>query len=194
MALSRLQNFDRWRQTQAIGPEPPENVDVETISSIVAKVLARDETHLTDRESRELLFALGIELQDVPAVGLVGRGCTLTLFIDPQFGSVCGFGVADPMAAVLNDVVYRLAPMHVHHTLDAVESVRAFPLVGGDILAKSYAEVLHRLSWLHELAPEIALVSLADLRYIGDQRTASVSITVQANPQVFDPRVRRMAG
>jgi acyl-CoA synthetase (NDP forming)/RimJ/RimL family protein N-acetyltransferase len=193
-ALSRLQNFDRWRSTQAIGPEPPEGVDLETITSVVSQVLARNETHLSDREARVLISALGVQLHEVPAAGLVGRGCTLTLFIDPQFGSVCGFGVADPMAAVLNDVVYRLAPMHPNHTLDAVDSVRAFPLVGGAQLAKSYAQVLHRLSWLHEFAPEIALVSLADLRYIGDQCTASVSITVKANPQVFDPRVRRMAG
>jgi len=193
-ALSRLQNFDRWRATQAVGPEPPVDVDLETITSIVASVLDRDETHLSDREARNLLFALGIGLQEVPPAELVGRGCTLTLFIDPQFGAVCGFGVADPMAAVLNDVAYRLAPMHLHHSFDAVDSVRAFPLVGGDQRAKSYAQVLHRLSWLHEFAPEIALVSLADLRYIGDQRTASVSITVTANPQVFDPRMRRMAG
>ena len=84
--------------------------------------------------------------------------------------------------------------MHPAHARDAIDEVRAFPLVGGARLAQDYAQILHRLSWLTEWAPEVALVSIADLRFLGDQRTASISITLDPNPSIFDPRVRRMAG
>ncbi len=193
-ALARLQNFDHWRTSQSADPEPPENIDQDAIDQIIVRVLAAGDTHVPDREALALLRAAGITLDSLPASALVGRGCTLTLVVDPQFGPVCGVGVADPMAAVLDDVVYRLAPMHLAHATDAVLEVRAFPLVGGAVVAKDYADVLHRLSWLTEFAPEISLVSVADLRFLGDQRTASVSITLNPNPSVFDPRVRRMAG
>ena len=194
IALARLQNFDHWRSTQAQDPEPPDDVDQETIDRIITTTLKSGDTHLTDRDARELMDAAGICLNEIPASALIGRGCTLTLVVDPQFGPVCGVGVADPMAAVLDDVVYRLAPMHPAHAIDAVQEVRAFALVGGAVLAMEYAQILHRLSWLTEWAPGIALVSVADLRFLGDQRTASISITLNPNPSIFDPRVRRMAG
>lgn len=193
-ALGSLQQFEHWRATLSDDPEPPELVDLEAIETIIRGALERGEQHLGDRQARALLEAAGMSLQAIPAAGLVGRGCTLTLVMDPQFGPVCGIGVADPMAAVLDDIVYRLAPMHPNHAVDAVASMRAFPLVGGAQLARSYAHFLHQLSWLPQWAPEISLVSLADLRFVGDQRSASVSITLDPNPQVFDPRVRRMAG
>ena len=193
-ALGALQGYEHWRETLADDPEPPEVVDVETIGRIIASALERGEQHLTDRDARALLAAAGLPLQAIPATGLVGRGCTLTLVMDPQFGPVCGVGVADPIAAVLDDIVYRLAPMHPNHAADAVASMRAFPLVGGEQSAHAYADYLYQLSWLPEWAPEIAMVSLADLRFVGDQRSASVSITLDPNPQVFDPRMRRMAG
>ncbi len=194
VALARLQNFDHWRSTQADDPEPPDDVDQETIDQVITRNLESGIEHLSDRDAHELLKAAGIELHEIPASALIGRGCTLTLVIDPQFGPVCGFGVADPMAAVLDDVVYRLAPMHPAHARDAIDEVRAFPLVGGVRLAQEYAKILHRLSWLTEWAPEIALVSIADLRFLGDHRTASISVTLDPNPSIFDPRVRRMAG
>ena len=193
-ALARLQNFHHWRSTQSDDPEPPDDVDQAAIDRIITQALAAGDTHLTDRDARALLQAAGISIHQLPASALIGRGCTLTLVIDPQFGPVCGFGVADPMAAVLDDVVYRLAPMHPAHAFDAVSEVRAFPLVGGAILAREYAEILHRLSWLTQWASEISLVSVADLRFLGDQRSASISITLDPNPSIFDPRVRRMAG
>ncbi|MDO8731074.1 MAG: GNAT family N-acetyltransferase [Actinomycetota bacterium] len=193
-ALGSLQRFEHWRETLSDDPEPPEVVDVERIEQIISDALGRGDQHLSEREARELLTAAGLPLQAIPTAGLVGRGCTLTLVMDPQFGPVCGIGVADPIAAVLDDIVYRLAPMHPNHAADAVASMRAFPLVGGEQLAASYSEYLYQLSWLPEWAPEISLVSLADLRFVGDQRSASVSITLDPNPQVFDPRVRRMAG
>ena len=193
-ALGSLQDFERWRETLADDPEPPDSVDIEAIEVIITSALERGDQHLSDRDARALLAAAGLALQDIPAAGLVGRGCTLTLVMDPQFGPVCGIGVADPIAAVLDDIVYRLAPMHPNHAADAVTSMRAFPLVGGDQLASAYADYLYQLSWLPEWAPAIALVSLADLRFVGDQRSASVSITLDPNPQVFDPRMRRMAG
>ena len=194
VALARLQNFDHWRSTQADDPEPPDDVDQGTIDAVITRNLESGVEHLSDKDAHELLKAAGIDLHELPASALIGRGCTLTLVIDPQFGPVCGFGVADPMAAVLDDVVYRLAPMHPAHARDAIDEVRAFPLVGGARLAQDYAQILHRLSWLTEWAPEVALVSIADLRFLGDQRTASISITLDPNPSIFDPRVRRMAG
>ena len=193
-ALGSLQGFEHWRETLADDPEPPEVVDVEGIERIINAALERGEQHLADRDARALLAAAGLPLQAIPAAGLVGRGCTLTLVMDPQFGPVCGVGVADPIAAVLDDIVYRLAPMHPNHAADAVASMRAFPLVGGQQLAAAYAGYLYQLSWLPQWAPAISLVSLADLRFVGDQRSASVSITLDPNPQVFDPRMRRMAG
>ncbi|MDP2288775.1 MAG: GNAT family N-acetyltransferase [Actinomycetota bacterium] len=193
-ALGSLQSFEHWRETLADDPEPPQSVDVGAIEAIIASALQRGEQHLSDRDARALLAAAGLPLQAIPAAGLVGRGCTLTLVVDPQFGPVCGVGVADPIASVLDDIVYRLAPMHPNHAADAVASMRAFPLVGGEQLSSAYTDYLYHLSWLPEWAPEISLVSLADLRFVGDQRSASVSITLDPNPQVFDPRMRRMAG
>lgn len=193
-ALTALQSFERWRRTQSDDPEPPDDVDLPAIDAIVATALETGDLHLADAQARALLAAAGIELHGIPAAGLVGRGCTLTLVIDPQFGPVCGVGVADPMAVVLDDVAYRLAPMHRQHAQAAMDEVHAFPLVGGQALSRAYADVLHRLSWLPSWAPEISLVSLADLRFVGDRCTASVSITLTPKPAVFDPRVRRMAG
>ena len=193
-ALESLQGFEHWRETLSDDPEPPEFVDLAAIEHIISEALARGEQHLSDRDARALLAAAGMPLQAIPATGLVGRGCTLTLVMDPQFGPVCGIGVADPIAVVLDDIVYRLAPMHPNHAAGAVASMRAFPLVGGEQLAASYSDYLYQLSWLPEWAPEISLVSMADLRFVGDQRSASVSITLDPNPQVFDPRMRRMAG
>lgn len=80
---------------------------------------------------------------------------------DGIFGPLIGFGLGGTAVEVLNDVAFRITPLTDADAREMVRSIRGLPLLqgyrgrpAGDLAA--IEDLLLRISWLVETAPEIA--------------------------------------
>jgi acyl-CoA synthetase (NDP forming) len=136
---------------------------------------------LTDLEVAELLECYGVILTKVPrsaAEGAAGSGagsrpvgpadgvpCRVATTEDPTFGPLVCFGLAGQALDLLEDVAYRIPPLHVGDVRDLVLAVRAAPLLLGHggrraVDLDALERVVGRVSVLAEDLPQVASLVL----------------------------------
>lgn len=151
---------------------------------LVAKVVARDVVHKSDRggvildlRDEEQLLAAYDELEkrflgDHPEMHVLlqaMRGDGVELFFgaatDPQFGRMLAFGLGGIHVEIFKDVVFRLHPLRRNHAEEMVDGIRARALLEGargkpPVDREELIDVLLRLSRMLADLPEIAELDL----------------------------------
>lgn len=187
-AVSRWRDDDQ-RRSAATGPEweaePPGVPDGPL-------VLAGD-------PAARLLTAAGRTraVVDLESSGVVG--CDIRLVDDPLFGPVVVVGVDDPVAALLDDRAYRLAPVTAVGARDMLDRLGAVSVLTArvpdaeralSILAQAVSDV----SSLHLRAPGVraAILRHAAPGATGDVELGEISIVVANAVVPTDPAARRL--
>lgn len=127
------------------------HLDLETVDDVEWAFDA-----ITDLAERE-----GVDLDGALVAGMEGG---VELFVgvqrDPVFGPLVGFGLGGVMIEVLEDVVFRLAPMTNREAVEQVRSIRGRRLLEGyrgssAVDIDAVVETVQRISALVDAVPEI---------------------------------------
>jgi acyl-CoA synthetase (NDP forming) len=115
----------------------------------------------TPEQTAELLDCYGIPVADRAVRAAAGVPTRITTAEDPSFGAVVSFGLSDVAAELLDDRVYRLAPLSDVEAGEMVRAVRTAPLLFGHRGAEPVdVTALERLLWrvaqLGDDLPEVA--------------------------------------
>lgn len=101
---------------------------------------------------------------------------------DPQFGPVIMFGLGGIFVEVLEDVVFRIAPLSRSEALDMVREIHAYPILKGirgkkSVDIESIADALIRVSQLSLDFPEIMEIDLNPLK-VFEKGTVAVDVRI----------------
>jgi acyl-CoA synthetase (NDP forming)/RimJ/RimL family protein N-acetyltransferase len=172
-ALAYVTRYAAWRRRPQ-GRMPAEDaVDRERARDLVERLLAEPDppgrTHgtatpavtATPEQTAELLDCYGIPVADRAVRAAAGVPTRITTAEDPSFGAVVSFGLSDVAAELLDDRVYRLAPLSDVEAGEMVRAVRTAPLLFGHRGAEPVdVTALERLLWrvaqLGDDLPEVA--------------------------------------
>lgn len=136
---------------------------------------------------------------DLDSPGIAG--CEIRLVEDPLFGMVLAIGVDDPVAAVLDDRVHRLAPVSTAGASDMLASLGAVSVLtrgmsDPDGVLRVLAEAISDVSHLHLRAPGVTGATLRHVavrRDAGDDLTlGEISVTVSEDAASAEPAARRL--
>jgi succinyl-CoA synthetase alpha subunit/GNAT superfamily N-acetyltransferase len=132
-------------------------------------------------------------LLDQDAVGAIG--CRIRLVHDPMFGPVVSVGLDDPVAELLDDRAYRLAPVtsaSAHRMLEGLGSASALERAGQSLPA--LASIVSRVSRLYLHMDAAVGFDLRAVRISsrGDATTAAAELEVEADVDSGSALVRRM--
>jgi acyl-CoA synthetase (NDP forming)/RimJ/RimL family protein N-acetyltransferase len=165
-ALGHVAQYAEWRRRPLGHVVEVTDTDVDAARSIVEDALAdRDDRHLGDRQTHELLATVGLTVSDEDA----GRDGGVAMFVgvrhDPTFGSVLLVGIGGAVVDLLADVRIRLHPVTDHDVDDMLAELRGFPLLVGDTGAApvdldALRNVLFRVNALVEAVDEIEELDL----------------------------------
>ena len=118
---------------------------------------------------------------------------------DPLFGPVVSFGISGPIIELLNDVSYRIPPLHQHDAAAMVREIRSSPMLfgyrGSEVVDIDEVErLIQRVAQLQNDLPQVASLELS-LVLAGAQGSTVLTAAARVEP-VADPRsdwfVRRM--
>ena len=123
----------------------------------------------------------------------------MALLDDPLFGPVVSVGADDPVASLLHDRAYRLAPVSVEGARDMLTSLGAVDLLtrgadDPDAALEGISAAVSRVSALHLLVPGVREVTVANLHVdrSGDLTAGGVTVVTGDTATGGDPTVRRL--
>ena len=167
---------------------------------VVVKGLGARLTHKTDRGLVALnvgkpseVFSVALRIADAAGVELEGylvqpmaqgkREFVAGLFRDAQFGPVIMFGLGGIFTEVLDDVVFRLAPLNIDEASEMLDELRCMELLGPfrgemEVVRDDLLAVLMGLSRLAVGRPEVVEVDINPLLAGPDGRIKAVDALV----------------
>ncbi len=191
LALAHLARLADWRrrdaQRQPLAAPAP-------VASPVAP------GHYRGADAADLLASVGLAPRLQVAPPGADLGWRVRLVTDPLFGPVVSIGVDDPVAEVLGDRSWRLAPVSVAAAAEMVEALgarRVVPPADGDppstSVPGSVAELVAAISGWHLGVPELSAIDLRDVRVIdGAVCVSDATAAVAAHAALVEPDVRRL--
>ncbi|RKS68705.1 acyl-CoA synthetase (NDP forming) [Actinomadura pelletieri DSM 43383] len=168
-ALAYVIRYARWRRRPTGRVPELDGVDRDRARALVADWLgggADGPVETTAGQAAELLACYGIEVAgDGDAGGVPVR---VLVREDPSFGAVVSFGVADEIAALLDDRAHRLSPLADVDAAEMIRAIRTAPLLLGHRGAEpvnlaALEELLLRASRLGYDLPEVARLELSPI-------------------------------
>ena len=194
-ALSAVTRYALWRDApdrRAVTelPVPPESDPDQLAPGVVS-----------GHTANALLISLGIEMGHAPVQPELG--VRIQLLDDPLFGAVICVGVDDPVAQILDDRSYRLAPVSIHGARAMLDELASLEVVApehidanGASSREAIAELVQQVSSLTLVNPQVVEVDARHVQAgIGAQdrlAARSVSVTVAAAPVLTEPAARRI--
>jgi len=192
-AMSALTRYALWRQSPSAERSVP---------PVIAAVGDRLPMGLVaDGAAMSLAGELGIRVTQCPHTDGDDPGLRVRLREDPLFGPVVTVGVDDPVAELLDDRAYRLAPVTPAGARLMIESVAALPAAfasskdGWHRHADALAELASAVSAAVAHRPEVAEVDVRGLRpndAEGGLCATGLTVTIAPEPITPEPAARRM--
>ena len=194
-ALDAVTRYAAWRRSPSSDRAPVTEFDAPSIDLLPGDVHGK--------AAVDLCSAFGIDVALVEES--TGPGIRVRLTEDPLFGPVIVVGVDDPVAEVLDDRAYRLAPVTAAGARMMLDSIDSLTVA----LPAEKLTVGHRDERLTRLSDLVSAVSRAvtvrpemgeiDLRHVRCETAASaglcataVKVSVTPTPVVPEPSARRM--
>ncbi|MFI0485066.1 GNAT family N-acetyltransferase [Actinomadura sp. 9N215] len=169
-ALAYVIRYARWRQRPAGRMPELGGVDRDRARALVADWLAEADADAVVEGSREqaaeLLACYGIDVAAAEGEGGGGVPTRIVIREDHSFGAVIAFGIADEIAALLDDRAYRLSPLADVDAAEMIRAIRTAPLLLGHRGAEpvnlaALEDLLLRASRLGYDLPEVARLELS---------------------------------
>lgn len=190
-SLGHAAAYEAWRSRPAGFVPDLDGIDTERARALLAGLSAGS---VPASVARELLGCYGIDVSDVSdeTGSGPGRDAFLRVDADPVFGPVVAFGLTGDYADLMADVAYRVTPLSDRDAREMIRSLRAAPLLDGQVGGRgvdlaALEETVLRISAMVEDLPEIESMDLRPVRLAPPGEGVAVT---RAEIRLCEPRNR----
>ena len=193
-ALTRVHEYVQWRRIQAQADDAVLDVDVEEARAYVLPLVTDTPRQATPEEIATLFDFYGLTVSSPrlahKAQRLGARAAHVSGIEDPLFGPVMEFGLADPLATLIGDRAYRLAPLDRHDVREFIAAPAAAPLLEGLTLT-GLEDFIIRVSHLITDIPQVSALRCPSV-WVGDMGVVCAEVDMTLAQPVLGADVRRL--